>query len=81
MRARFALPDGVIYLDGHSLGPATHGALERVARAAGEEWRAGLIRSWNEAGWFDLPARTGAKLARLVGRGAGRCHRDATACR
>lgn len=67
MRARFALPEGVIYLDGHSLGPATHGALERVSRAAGEEWRSGLIRSWNNAGWFDLPARTGAKLARLIG--------------
>ncbi len=71
MRARFALPDGVIYLDGHSLGPATHGALERVARAAGEEWRTGLIRSWNDAGWFDLPARTGAKLAQLVGAAPG----------
>ena len=71
MRARFALPDGVIYLDGHSLGPATHGALERLARAAGEEWRRGLIRSWNDAGWFDLPARAGAKLARLVGVAPG----------
>jgi len=71
MRARFDLPEGVIYLDGHSLGPATHGALERVGRAAGEEWRSGLIRSWNNAGWFDLPARTGAKLARLAGVAPG----------
>ncbi len=71
MRARFDLPEGVIYLDGHSLGPATHGALERVGRAAGEEWRSGLIRSWNDAGWFDLPARTGAKLARLAGAAPG----------
>jgi kynureninase len=71
MRARFALPEGVIYLDGHSLGPATHAALERVARAAGDEWRAGLIRSWNDAGWFDLPARTGDKLALLVGAAPG----------
>lgn len=71
MRARFDLPEGVIYLDGHSLGPATHGALERVKRAAGEEWRNGLIRSWNDAGWFDLPARTGARLARLVGVAPG----------
>jgi kynureninase len=67
VRARFTLPDGVIYLDGHSLGPATHGAVERLAHAAVEEWGRGLIRSWNDAGWFDLPARTGAKLARLVG--------------
>lgn len=71
LRARFDLPEGVIYLDGHSLGPATHAALKRVARTAGEEWRGGLIRSWNDAGWFDLPARTGAKLARLVGVAPG----------
>jgi len=67
VRQRFALPDGLIYLDGHSLGPATHAALERVAHVAAEEWRRGLIRSWNDAGWFDLPARAGAKLARLIG--------------
>jgi kynureninase len=71
IRQRFALPDGVIYLDGHSLGPAPHAALERVARVTGEEWRRGLIRSWNDAGWFDLPARTGAKLARLIGAADG----------
>jgi kynureninase len=69
-RAQFALPDGVIYLDGHSLGPATHAALARVEKAAREEWREGLIRSWNTAGWIDLPLRVGAKLARLIGVGA-----------
>ena len=67
VRAQFALPDGVIYLDGHSLGPATHAALARVERTAREEWREGLIRSWNTAGWIDLPRSVGAKLARLIG--------------
>ncbi|MEQ1781522.1 MAG: aminotransferase class V-fold PLP-dependent enzyme [Hyphomonadaceae bacterium] len=71
VRAQFALPDGVIYLDGHSLGPATHAALARVERAAREEWREGLIRSWNTAGWIDLPRTVGAKLARLIGVAAG----------
>lgn len=66
-RAAFALPEGVIYLDGHSLGPATHAALKRVQTAAQEEWARGLIRSWNDAGWFDLPRTVGAKLARLIG--------------
>lgn len=66
-RAQFALPDDVIYLDGHSLGPATHAALARVERTAGAEWREGLIRSWNTAGWIDLPRSVGTKLARLVG--------------
>jgi kynureninase len=66
-RGQFALPDGVIYLDGHSLGPATHAALARVEQAARAEWADGLIRSWNTAGWIDLPRTVGAKLARLIG--------------
>jgi kynureninase len=71
VRERFALPDGVIYLDGHSLGPATNGALDRVMRTAGKEWREGLIRSWNTAAWIDLPALAGAKIARLIGAKPG----------
>lgn len=66
-REAFALPEGVIYLDGHSLGPATHAALTRVQTAAQDEWARGLIRSWNDAGWFELPRTVGAKLARLIG--------------
>lgn len=66
-RVQFALPASVIYLDGHSLGPATHAALTRVERAARTEWADGLIRSWNTAGWIDLPRSVGAKLARLIG--------------
>ncbi len=66
-RLAFALPEGVIYLDGHSLGPATHSALKRVQETAGKAWADGLIRSWNDAGWIDLPARTGARLAKLIG--------------
>ena len=66
-RGQFALPAGVIYLDGHSLGPATHTALARVEQAARAEWAEGLIRSWNTAGWIDLPRSVGAKLARLIG--------------
>lgn len=66
-RKAFALPEGVIYLDGHSLGPATHAALTRVQEAASKEWANGLIRSWNDAGWIDLPAAVGARLAGLLG--------------
>ena len=66
-RERFALPAGVIYLDGHSLGPASHGALARTEATARSEWAAGLIRSWNTAGWIDLPQTVGAKIARLIG--------------
>jgi kynureninase len=66
-RARFELPDGLIYLDGNSLGAlpkATPAALDRVVR---EEWGRGLIGSWNAADWIGAPQRIGAKIARLVG--------------
>ncbi|MBX7481501.1 kynureninase [Qipengyuania qiaonensis] len=66
-RERFLVPEGVIYLDGNSLGclpRATPARLEQVVR---EEWGSDLIRSWNSAGWIDLPARVGAKIAPLIG--------------
>ncbi len=67
LRAAFHLPGDLIYLDGHSLGAATHGALARIDDAAKREWAGGLIGSWNDAGWIDLPNQTGARLARLIG--------------
>lgn len=66
-RDRFALPDGVIYLDGNSLGPLPRAAPARIEAAMTGEWGAGLIRSWNEAGWIDAPARVGGKIAGLIG--------------
>ena len=65
------LPPETIYLDGNSLGARTKGAAERAQNVISEEWGAGLIRSWNDAGWFDLPAVLGDKVAGLVGGGAG----------
>jgi kynureninase len=71
LRQEFDLPKGVIYLDGNSLGPPPRAALARGAQVLAAEWGAGLIRSWNEAGWFDLPSRLGDKLARLLGAREG----------
>ncbi|WP_026067615.1 kynureninase [Pusillimonas noertemannii] len=70
-RERFLLPEGVIYLDGNSLGPASHAALAALEEAARSEWAQGLIRSWNTAGWFDMPMSAGRLIARLVGAAAG----------
>jgi kynureninase len=67
LRDRFALPDGVIYLDGNSLGPLPRATPARVAEVVAREWGDGLIRSWNVAGWIDLPARVGALIGRLIG--------------
>ena len=66
-RDAFVLPQGVIYLDGNSLGPLTHAARERIEAAVEGEWGEGLIRSWNSAGWIDLPRTVGAKIAALIG--------------
>src|SRR5664279_2424803 len=71
LRHLFELPADVIYLDGNSLGPLPRTASARMREVVGEEWGRGLIRSWNAAGWMDLPRRIGDKIARLVGAGAG----------
>ncbi len=71
MRALFDLPDGVIYLDGNSLGPLPAAAPARIASVVSQEWGTGLIRSWNDHGWIDLAARVGDKIARLVGAAQG----------
>lgn len=71
LRQQFILPEGVIYLDGNSLGVLPKTAAARVAEAVTAEWGQGLIRSWNSAGWFELPQRLGNKIARLIGAAPG----------
>jgi kynureninase len=66
-RDRFELPDGLIYLDGNSLGPLPVGVRERVATVVADEWGHDLITCWNAHDWIGLPARVGAKIARLIG--------------
>lgn len=70
-RAEFDLPDGLIYLDGNSLGALPHRTKARVRQVTEHEWRDGLIRSWMDAGWMGLPQRVGDKIARLVGAPQG----------
>lgn len=71
LRDQFILPEGVIYLDGNSLGVCPRAAPARIAEVVTKEWGEGLIRSWNTARWFDLPQRLGDKLARLIGAAPG----------
>ena len=71
LRAQFDLPDGVIYLDGNSLGARPKAALARAQQVIAQEWGRDLIRSWNTAGWFDLPKRLGNLPAPLIGAADG----------
>jgi kynureninase len=66
-REKFSLPDGVIYLDGNSLGALPKSVAARMQRAINDEWGVGLIRSWNDADWYPAPQRVGAKIAALIG--------------
>jgi kynureninase len=70
-RDRFVLPDGVIYLDGNSLGPLPKATKRRVADVLEREWGQSLIRSWTEHRWIDLQFRIGEKIARLIGASPG----------
>ena len=71
MRDRFILPEGVIYLDGNSLGAASASVFTEIENAARREWAQDLIRAWNTAGWFDMPIELGDQLGRLIGAAAG----------
>ena len=70
-RAAFHLPEGMIYLDGNSLGPLPKSAAARVAQTVTEEWGDHLITGWNACGWMDMPARLGDRIGRLIGAEAG----------
>ncbi len=66
-RALFHLPDNLIYLDGNSLGALPRSVSARMQHAVQQEWGEGLIRSWNDAGWYEATARVGKQIATLVG--------------
>ena len=70
-REAFALPAGMVYLDGNSLGALPRATAARVADCVRREWGEDLITSWNRADWIGLPRRVGDKIARLVGAGPG----------
>lgn len=70
-RSRFALPDGVIYLDGNSLGAMPVSTAARVHDAVVNEWGTSLIKGWNIHGWTDLAETIGDSIAKLIGAAAG----------
>lgn len=70
-KQQFQLPDGMIYLDGNSLGPLPIIATDRVSAMMRDEWGQMLITGWNKAGWMFQPAKIGDRVGRLIGAPAG----------
>ena len=66
-RDAFVMPEGVLYLDGNSLGPMPKNVPQRVQRLMQVEWAQDLITSWNKHGWIDLPFLVRARIPRLIG--------------
>jgi len=69
-RDRFDIPDGVVYLDGNSLGPLPKATRARLAEVVDREWGQDLIRSWTANDWIGLPRRVGALIAKVIGAAA-----------
>ena len=69
--SEFEVPEGMIYLDGNSLGAKPKAALSRAQEIIETEWGTDLIKSWNKAGWFTLVERLGDKIATLIGAEKG----------
>jgi kynureninase len=73
-RGLFDLPDGLVYLDGNSLGALPRTVAGRLQQVVTREWGSGLISSWNTADWVGLSRRVGSRIAPLVGAEAGDVH-------
>ncbi|MCC5880303.1 MAG: kynureninase [Idiomarina sp.] len=71
LRSKFSLPEGMIYLDGNSLGPLPKAVKSRVDQVMTEQWGNSLITSWNKHQWINLPQRTGDRIGALIGAAPG----------
>ena len=70
-KSQFYVPEGMIYLDGNSLGPLPLNAKDRVGASMTDQWGEMLITGWNKAGWMDMPRRVGDRIARILGAASG----------
>ena len=70
-KSAFSIPDGMIYLDGNSLGPLPRAAQAAVTQTLQNEWGEMLITGWNRAGWMDQPKQVGDRIARIIGTPSG----------
>ena len=71
LRESFSIPEGVVYLNGNSLGPLQNKVKQRLKEVIDLEWGEDLITSWNKHGWMDLPEKVGEKIAPIIGASRG----------
>ena len=67
----FHIPEGLIYLDGNSLGPIPKAVPAATKKMLTDEWGELLIRGWNSAGWMNQPTKLGDQIAPIIGAVAG----------
>lgn len=70
-RDHFILPEGIVYLDGNSLGALPKAAPARIAQIVEQEWGQGLVGSWGKAGWYEKPVELGNRIGSLIGAATG----------
>mgnify|MGYP000325383842 FL=1 len=66
-KKQFILPEGMIYLDGNSLGPMPKNAPDKIHSVLNDEWSKMLINGWNDAAWMFQPEQLGNKISRIIG--------------
>ncbi len=71
LRESFSIPEGLVYLNGNSLGPLQNKVKQRLKEVIDLEWGEDLITSWNKHGWMDLPEKVGEKIAPIIGASKG----------
>ena len=70
-REMFDIPEGMIYLNGNSLGPMPKAAPAAINSFLLDEWRTELVSGWNTKNWFMQTNTLGDRVGNLIGAAPG----------